>query len=182
MIRDGEEIIGVVVGPSKCGKTTLCAALAGSMWRRHGLPSIVFDPFKFKHDWGKTAWVTDDLPTFKRAVLGTRGKAIFWDESSTTLKKTASDDLAFFTQIRHRHKAFFLIGHDFTIISPMMRANLSDAYVFRQGEDRPKLWSGLFADADMMQTGDLKKREFIHKRPFEKIVRRCPSLDELARL
>ena len=182
MIKKGDEILAVIIGGSRCGKTTLAIALVAMLWRRHRLRSIVFDPFKREHNWGKTAFVTDDLETFKRAVRGTKGCAVFWDESTTTLRKTNPEDIAFFTAIRHNHRAFFSIGHDFTVLSPMMRANLSDAYVFRQGENRPAQWSGLFADLDMMQTADLIQREFIHKQPFKKIVRQLPTLAELAAL
>lgn len=172
MIKDGEEPLVIVIGPSKCGKTTLAFWLALQMWKNHRLACVVFDPFKFKHRWPKNCRVFDNLATFKHVVKKTRGHCIVWDESTTTVKKTDSEDVAFFTQIRHNHKAFILIGHDFTVVSPMMRANLSEAYVFRQAENRPQQWSGLFADDAMMQTAELAHREFIHKEAFKPITRR----------
>lgn len=181
-IEEGEEPLGVIVGGSKCGKTTLARVLVVMMWLRYGLRSIVFDPFYFKHNWGRTAWVTGDLARFKAAVTGTRNCAVFWDESTTTLRKTAMDDVAFFTQIRHLHKACFTIGHDFTCISPTMRGNLSEAYVFRQSGKRALDWVDLFADEEMAKTATLQKREFIHKVAFEPIVRRSLTRAELASL
>lgn len=182
MIKKGEEPLGVIIGGSKCGKTTLAIALVAMFWRRHGLRAIVFDPFPWEHNWGPSAWVTNDLAKFKAAVTGTSGCVVIWDESTTTLRKTAADDLAFFTNIRHRHKAFFTLGHDFTAVSPTMRGNLSDAYVFRQSANKARDWAELFADEDMLQAATLEKREFIHKVAFERIVRRKPSLEELAKL
>jgi hypothetical protein len=179
MIKDGEEPLGVIIGPTKCGKTTLTAWLVSQMWILHGLVSIVFDPFFFKNTWPKSARVIGDLQLFKKVVENTRHKAIFWDESSTTVKKFDPEDIAFFTQIRHKHKAFFVIGHDFTVISPMMRANLSEAYVFKQVQNRPTQWAGLFADMEMLKTADLAHREFIHKEAFKPLKIRRLSLDEI---
>lgn len=181
-IKEGEEPLVVVVGGSKCGKTTLGRYLVAQMWRQHRLRSIVFDPYWFKHNWGPTAWVTGDLPRFKKAVLGVKGCAVFWDESTTTLKKSAMEDIAFFTQIRHNHKAFFCFGHDFTCISPTMRGNLSDAYVFRQTGKRSLDWIDLFADEEMAAVSTLEHREFIHKEAFKPIVRRKLTLAEIAAL
>lgn len=182
MIREGEEIIGAVIGPSKCGKTTLAIAMVHQMRRRHGLRSLVFDPFKAKNNWGPAAWVTSDLDTFKTVVFSVKGCAVFWDESSDSLDKNSRDDRRFFTRIRHEHKAFFLIAHDLTVMNPLMRGNLSDLYLFAQGPKRAALYAEDFNDPDLMQLTQLQKREFIHKRPFEKIVRRLPTLEELKNL
>lgn len=185
MIRSGEEPLVAICGPSKCGKTTLAqVGLVPWCWRRHRLRSIVFDPFLAKHPraWGPTAWATADLDAFRRAVWGTSGCAVFWDESSDSLDRNAADDKRFFTRIRHEHRAFFVLMHDFVVLTPMMRANLSDAFVFRQTAERAKDWVNLFADDDMRQTATLEKREFVHKTAFEPATRHLPSLPELARM
>lgn len=162
-----------------CGKTTLAIALSGAHWRCHGMPSIVYDPFKREHAWGAHAWVTDDIEKYKRAVAGTRGYAVFWDESTTSMRKAAADDIRFFSQIRHSHPAFYCIGHDVTSLSPLMRGSLTEAYVFRQSESRAAIWVEVFADKHMLLTTNLEKREFVHKRAFELAQRRSPSLSEL---
>jgi len=176
MIHEGEEIIAVVCGPSKCGKSTLCVALAAWLWRVHKIRSLVYDPIG-KIKWGAWCWVTGDLEKFKRAVWNTKGFAVFWDESSDSLDKNG--DRKFFTRIRHEHKAIYVICHDFAVLGPLMRGNLTDAYIFRQSEGRAREWLELFADRDLLQTAELQKREYVHKRPFEKIARRLPTLAEL---
>lgn len=179
MIKENEEIIGAVIGGSKCGKTTLAIAIVASLYRKHGLRSIVFDPFRRKNNWGAWAWVTDDLARFKKAVWGTKGCAIVWDESTDTINKHDRADQKFFSRIRHEHKAFFLICHDLQVMNIMMRGNLSDLYVFRQGVKRSKLYAEDFADEDLKQLAELGHREWIHKQPFRKIRRVLPTVAEL---
>lgn len=183
MIREGEEIIAAILGGSKCGKTTLAQALARSMRARHGLPSIVFDPIpKSRPLWGPWCWVTGDLERFRRAVWGSSGKAVFWDESSDTLDKHAREDRAFFTRIRHQHRAFFLIAHDHSAMSPIMRGNLSDLYAFKLGPKRAAILAEDLAAPELIDLPTLGRREFMHWRPFEGVTRRLPTLEELARL
>lgn len=181
-IREGDEIIGIICGGSKCGKTTLAKGLVSGAWRHHGLRSIVFDPFKKKKGnvWPASAWVSDDLEAFKRVVFQVGGCLVVWDESSDSLDRGTLESRKFFTRVRHEHPAFFLICHDFTVPTPMMRANITDAYIFRQPEERAEDWRKLFADEQMRQTADLVKREFIHKVAFEPIRRRLPSLEEIS--
>lgn len=184
MIREGDEPLIAICGPSKCGKTTLAWHLVPWFWRKHRLRSIVFDPFLRKHPraWGPTAWATPDLEAFRRAVWGTKGCFVVWDESSDSIDRNAREDKRFFTRIRHEHRAFAIITHDFCVLTPMMRANLSDAFVFKQTEERAHDWRRLFVDSDMLQTAELAKREFIHKTAFEPVRRLLPSLEELGRL
>lgn len=179
-IKSGEEIIGAIVGGSKCGKTTLARGLVAGAWVFHGLRSIVFDPFKARNRWPASAWVTADLDAFKRAVWNTSGCCVLWDESSDSIEKNAKEDRRFFTRVRHEHRAFFLLCHDLFVMAPIMRANLTDAYVFRQPEERADDWRRLFADAAMKQTAELARREFVHKVAFEPVRRRLPSLAEIA--
>lgn len=181
MIREGEEIIGAIVGGSKCGKTTLGVALARALRRQHGLRCLVYDPIA-RVNWGAWCWSTKDLERFKRAVWNTQGCAVFWDESSDSIDKNSRADRAFFTRIRHEHKAFFLLCHDYTVMHPIMRGNLSDIYFFRQGPKRAAALAEEFGDADLIQTAALEKREWIHKRPFERITRSRPTLAELNNL
>lgn len=179
MIREGEEIICAIIGGSKCGKTTLGKALVFKMWRLHRLRAIIFDPFRRKNNWGASAWVTDDLEKFKRAVWGTKHCAVFWDESTDSINKHDREDQKFFSRIRHEHKAFFLLCHDLTVMSPLMRGNLSDMYVFRQGVKRAGLYAEDFADQDLQQLAELGQYEFIHKQPFRPARRLRPTTAEM---
>lgn len=184
MIRKGEEIIAAVIGPSKCGKTTLARALVSKMWRQHKLRSIVYDPWlkKYGNTWGKSAWVTDDLDRYKKAVWGTSRCCVIWDESTDSLNRNDRSDQAFFSRIRHEHPAFFLLAHDIKVMNPVMRGNLSDLFIFRQGVLRSKFYAEDFADAELLQTAELQKYEFIHKRPMEPMQRMKPTPSELQNL
>jgi hypothetical protein len=183
MIRQGEEILAAICGGSKCGKTTLArVGLVPWLWRRHRLRSIVFDPFCRRNQWGPTAWATDDLEAFRRAVWGTAGCAVFWDESSDSLDRHAREDRKFFTRIRHEHRALFVLLHDFTVLTPLMRGNLSDAFIFRQTEQRAEDWASLFTDRDLLAAGDLRQREFLHKSAFRPVRRSLPTVEDLGRM
>lgn len=181
MIQTGEEIIAAICGGTKCGKTTLAKAAVRWLWRRHELRSIVFDIWKDRNDWGPSAWVTDNKSEFVRAVWNSSGCAVIWDESSATLRRN-DDDEAFFTRIRHEHRAFFVLIHDFAQLTPLMRGNLDNAFIFRQTEDRARDWVRLFADTDLFETTELSKREFMHKQSFEKAKRLRPTLAQLQKI
>lgn len=175
-------IRAVICGPSECGKTTLAAAgLVPWVWRRGRLRSIVFDPWLEKHPkaWGPTAWVTTDLAAFRRAVWGTSGCAVFWDESTDSLDRNAEENRSFFSRIRHNHPALFVLMHDFCVITPMMRANLTDAFVYRQTPKRCGDWADLFADSGMHHAAELEQYEFLHKVAFRPVRRLMPTEAEL---
>ena len=159
-------------------------AIAGQQWRPDGLNSCGTPVFLVRHPkaWGPTAWVTPDLDAFRRAVWGTRGCAVFWDESSDSLDRNVRKDKKFFTRIRHEHSALFVLMHDFTVLTPLMRGNLSDAFIFRQMDFRAADWASLFTDRDLLQADTLQKREFLHKTAFCPVTRHLPTLAELGRL
>ena len=185
MIRSGEEPLVAICGGCKCGKTTLAQrGLVPWCWRRHRLRSIVYDPFAARNRaaWGATAWVTADIDAFRRAVWGTTGCAVFWDESSDSLDRHAAEDKRFFTRIRHEHRAFFVLMHDFTVLTPLMRGNLSDAFVFRQTSKRAQDWVELFTDDALADAATLAQYEFIHKTAFRPAQRLRPAVPELSRL
>lgn len=174
--------IAAIVGGSMSGKTTLAIALCRRERSRHHARSLVFDPFRTEHQWGAWAWVTDDIGAFRRAVLNTSGCAVFWDESTTSLKPATDEDKAFFVNLRHRHAALYLIAHDLNVMSPVMRGSLTDAYVFRQSRQRARDWAELFADDAMMQAATLGQYEFLHKRPFGAVTRHRPTPAQLLAL
>ena len=181
MIHKGKEILAAICGGSKSGKTTLAFALAHWIWREHGLRSIVYDPFAARQRaaWGKSAWVTSDLEAFRRAVWGTTACAVFWDESSDSLDRNAREDKRFFTRIRHEHRALFVLMHDFTVLTPLMRGNLSDAWIFRQTSKRADDWCNLFTDHRLRDAAELDQYQFIHKRAFRDPKRYKPSAADL---
>jgi hypothetical protein len=98
------------------------------------------------------------------------------DESAFTIR------VKFKPGIRHNHSAFFVLMHDFCVITPMMRANLTDAFVYRQTAKRCGDWVDLFADDDMQQAAALGQYEFVHKTAFRPIKRLLPTEDELGRM
>jgi len=179
MIRPGDEPIGVVCGGSKSGKTSLAIAIGRALRRDHGLRSLVFDPYSYKQEWGPWAWVTPDLAKFRAAVAGSHGCAVIWDESTLTLAAGTDDAEGFFTAIRHRHRAFFLVTHDVKKLSPTMRGSIDHAFIFRQTDERSRDWAGIFADNDLRQASQLNQYEFLAKKSFRPVVRHAPTAEEL---
>jgi hypothetical protein len=176
-----EATVGAIVGIQQCGKTTAAKAKSRLEWRRHKRRSLVLDPWR--SDWGPWAWVTDDKAAFLRAAFGVHGFAVFWDESSDSLDRNASEDKAFFTRLRARdvggkrigHPAIYVMAHDFKALAPIMRGNLNEVLLFRQNEDRANDWARHFADRALLQSAELQKYEFIIKRPFETARRVRPK-------
>lgn len=177
-----EKIRAAIMGGSECGKTTLARFLAARHWQRDRLASIVFDPWKREHRWGNYCWVTSDLKRFESAVWGAKKPyAIVWDESTSTLNRDA-EKIQFFTAIRHKHPAFYVLGHHYTALLPVMRDSLTEVYLFRQAQASAEKWADQLADREVIQSVDLAQYEFLHKRAFRPISRRRLNAAELKTL
>lgn len=152
-----------VLAGSEDGKTFLCAGLSRGHWRFHGMTSIVFDPWKGETDWGKQAWVTKDFTEFRRAVANTKGKAVFWDEGTSTGGRD-NDNVDLFTAIRHLHPAFYFVGHRYTAMLPVMRTSITEILIAAADVEDIEPLARVMVDRQVMDAVNLKQYEFLHKR------------------
>ncbi len=175
-----EKIRGAIMGGSECGKTSLASSFSLALYRRYKLRSLVFFPWlkEYPHMWGKQAWVTTDFDDFRRVVFSVKNCAVFWDEGTTTGGRDR-ENLDFFTAIRHKHPAFFFLGHQYAAMLSTMRGSLTDLYLARADPDDADKWARLFTDADVKEAKELNQYEFLHKRSYRKTIILRPTLDEL---
>lgn len=165
-----KKIRAALIAPSEGGKTFLGTGICRGLWKFHGLRSIVFDPWKGESDWGKSAWVTKDFDAWKRAVTGTKGCAVFWDEA-TAYGGRDRENVELFSQIRHNHPALFCFGHAYSTFLPIMRVNLTDLLIARSDPDDAAEWARIMTDPEIKTAAGLDQYQFLHKRAFRPVRR-----------
>lgn len=161
------KIRAAIIGGSEDGKTFLASGFSRGLWRKHGLRSIVFDPWKGETAWGPQAWVTKDFLEFSRAVARTKGCAVFWDEGSSYGGRER-ENIAKFTAIRHNHPAFFFIGHAYSTMLPIMRGSLTEILLAVRDPDDAAEWAKVMVDPSIREAAqNLRQYEFLHKRKHQ---------------
>lgn len=145
-----EKIRGAIIGGSMSGKTMRAIGYSRGLWRARGLRSIVFDPWLAENDWGAQAWVTKNFEEWKRAVLGTKGCAVFWDEA-TTNGGDDENNAGLATEIRHLHDVMFMMGHSHSSIARVMRVNLTHLDLALSDDVDAMLWARTMKDPELLQ-------------------------------
>ena len=173
-----------VIGGTLDGKSSMADGIARGYALTHGLRAIVFDPWKREekpHDWGKFAWVTDDFDAFRRAVANTRGCVVVWDEG-TSYGGRDRENIALFTAVRHRHPVMIFIGHNYSVMLPVMRESLSEVLLAKRTVEDATAWGNVFVDMEVRELAPrLEPYEFLHKRKHQpcRVLKHTP--EELAR-
>lgn len=176
------KIRGVLAGPSECGKTTLAKAIARRDWIAHKRITICYDPHLLRREvggtWGPSVAATPDFSEFEKLVWNLAGATVIMDEGTTAIDRDQSMT-RYFTEIRHRHPAFYVMAHDASVLLPIMRQSLTEGFIFRQTADAARKWEEVFVDEDLRQATELGQFEYLHKRPFRAVERRRPTMEEL---
>lgn len=157
-----------IFGPSMSGKTALAKYLAAQLWKKSRRLAVVLDPNK--ENWGSHAFVTDDMERFARIVWRSQGLTVIMDEGTETINRDR-ELTRYFTRIRHQQHHFFVIGHDGTTLLPIMRAQLTECYLFRQNPAAAQLWANQFCAPEMLDAPTLAQFEFFHARSFQPTTR-----------
>ncbi|OAM89863.1 hypothetical protein AW736_11120 [Termitidicoccus mucosus] len=166
-----------VIGGSEDGKTFLTSGLVRGEWRFNRRRAIVFDPWKGETDWGVSAWVTDDFEKFRRAVAGTRGCCVVWDEGTSTGGR-ARDNVHLFTAIRHLHPSLYFIGHSYAAMLPIMRGSLTGVLLAVRDADDANEWAKVMVDESVRTMATrLAQYEFLYKRKHQpaRVVKFTPE-------
>jgi len=173
-----------IIGGTLDGKSCLAAGIVRGYWVKHALRAIVFDPWKGEPrptDWGPSAWVTADFAAFRRAVSNTRGCVVVWDEG-TSYGGRDRENVALFTAVRHRHPVMIFIGHNYSVMLPVMRESLSEVLLARRAPGDAEAWADVFVDEEIREKSKrLAQYEFLHKRKHQpcRVLKHTP--EELAR-
>jgi hypothetical protein len=159
-----------IMGGSESGKSFLAMGFVRGQWRLLKRRAIVFDPFIREHPkfWGPSAWVTADFAAFERAVNGTKGCVVVWDEGTSTGGRDR-ERIPLFTAIRHNHPCFIFLGHRFDAMLPVMRGSLTDVMLARCRSGDAEEWADCTTDDDVMKATGLAQYEFLHKRMFQPV-------------
>ncbi len=173
-----QKIRAAVIGGSESGKTFRVMGYSRGLWARRGLRSLVFDPWKGETDWGPQAWVCKDFEKWRHVVANTSGCVIVWDEATANGGRDR-ENVALFSEIRHRHPVLFCIGHAYSVMLPVMRVNLTDLFISSADARDADEWARVMRDPEVVEATKLGQYEFLHKRAFRPVRVLRDSADQI---
>jgi len=150
----------LILGITESGKTTLAYSLAAS-YRKRKIPVLVLDPLKASR-W-KADFITDNAEDFLKVVFSNTSCALFIDEAGDMIGKynDAMNKLATFS--RHcGHNAHFICQRA-VMISPTIRAQCTNIYLFKQSKKDSEILSRDFVADELENAVNLRKGEFLAK-------------------
>lgn len=140
-------IIGFI-GRTGCGKTFLAQHDTAEYWRQFRYRSVVLDINPDQHKgWGVWSWVTADREAWLAKVRhpATRNVMVFCDDATMTVNR-APELLDLFTRLSRRGRRLHVCGHGNSNFTPLMRAQITELFLFRVSRDEAAEWASLFAD------------------------------------
>ncbi len=151
------------VGMTMSGKSFLAKSIAASL-KKKGIGVIALDPLR---DPGWHAdFVTDDAEKFLATVKASRRCAVFVDESGSTVGRYNPEMEWLATQGRHwGHRVYFLTQRG-SQISPTIRDNCSELFLFRVSRKDAALWAEDFGFDELEQAASLPQYHFFHAKRF----------------
>ena len=156
----------LILGMTESGKTTTAKVLI-SVFKRRGIKSIVLDPF---NDPGFGAdYQTNNSDDFLKMVWSSRKCHVYVDESGKAIGRynQLMDELA--TTGRHWGHSCFFITQKATQISPIIRDQCGQVFLFGSGHQSCKMIAEEFNDKEFLNATALKQGEFYHKTRFGKL-------------
>ncbi len=177
-----------IIGGSEDGKTFLATGLSRGHWQRDRAASLCFDPYKGETEWGPQALVLGPSPQeqgngtaytacerefekFRRVISALKPEnnfAGFWDEAGDWGGRDR-DNKGLVTACRHNLKFFYMIGHSYADMLPVMRESLTDVLLSTRTEDDAREWASVMVDREVMKATQLRQFEFLHKRKHQPI-------------
>lgn len=152
-------IRGAIIGMSMSGKTTLAKHISRQYWLRGKIRSLVLDPNLDEEPYGDHALIFRDEPKFWEVVWKSQGMLVIVDEAAETIKR--NDDLTpVFTRLRHLHHKLLVVAHRATNLTPIMREQIDQVYLFRQSEKNCEIFAELFAEPALVSAKDLPKYNY----------------------
>lgn len=163
----------LMLGPTECGKTTLCMALArGHLARGDGV--LVLDPKRQAWPRHERLRVFTDVEPFIAAARRSRRCALFFDDMGTSVGRGRDATPARWavTEARHWLHCCYLNGQYATQVEPIFRTNCQRCFCFRQGKSDAATLVQTFTNDGFMQATELGRYEFLVGTAFD-TVRKC---------
>lgn len=168
-----------IFGPKLSGKTTLAKELSRQYWIRSKRRSLVLDPNL--EVWGEHAWVTSDEEKFWQAVWkGGKPSLIIVDEGTEMINRD-KELIPVFTRLRHLNHKLIVIGHNGSVLLPIMRQQLDTLYLFRQSNKAAAMWAEDMTQEGFLGASQLEQFEFLYGERFKPPVKRKLDLDKLSK-
>lgn len=150
----------LILGITESGKTTLARKLA-ARYRLKGIPVLVLDPYSSK-EWG-AHFITEEPEQFFAVVKNSRSCALFVDECGHWSEDHEPVIKWLATNSRHYGHNCHFITQRAAQISPTVRAQCSNIFLFKQSfQDSKALAQEFVADA-LLDAQTLSKGEYLSK-------------------
>lgn len=159
-----------IVGPTKCGKSTLAKQLARD-WRRHGRAVFVRDPIG-DPEWARVAdWVTECPHELMARAKTSERCLVICDEAGDCLDNSAANKPLFWFARRSRHPGhrFMWIAQEWTAVWPTYRTNTDTIIAFKTDPKNADELARNLVDPGMLGVTRLKRFEFFRKDRFAPI-------------
>lgn len=159
---DAANTHGLLLGPTRCGKTTLVHALIKD-YAQHGVKSLVFNPHR-EHYPVPAEYQFTDLSRFLAVARRSQRCALIVEEAGEFVGrgKLAMDSVWITTGSAKWGHVSYVIAHTAGQLLPAIRGSCGRGFFFRQSEGNAQLLVDDFADKRLMQTTTLKRYEFLY--------------------
>jgi hypothetical protein len=149
----------LIIGMTESGKTTLAKLLAQSYIAK-GHKVAVLDPVH-DPDWGKKAFVTNDVDELKAYLYSNRSVYVFVDESGAIFNEGNSLDNAWLaTRSRHFGHSVHFLAQRAIQIPKTMRDQTSRLYLFTSSASDGKLHSEEWNQPELAKCNTLPRMHF----------------------
>lgn len=146
---------------TESGKTTLARKLA-ELYRPKGIPILVLDPYRSKK-WD-AQFISDDPDRFLRVVKNSRECAVFIDECGHWVEEGFEAVLKWLaTNARHYGHNCHFIAQRATQISPTIRDQCRNVFLFVQSLEDCKMIARDKAAPDFLKGSELTEGEYLAK-------------------
>lgn len=153
---------GLILGPTKCGKSTLAHAIAKD-YQTHGVNSLVFDPHMQSWPVPSQHQFTD-LEKFLAVARRSQRCALFIEEAGEALGRgrIARQSQWITTGSRKWGHTAYLLAQEAQQLLPVIRSCCARGFIFRQSKRNAEMLVNDFADERLMQATTLGRFEFLY--------------------
>jgi SpoVK/Ycf46/Vps4 family AAA+-type ATPase len=146
----------IIVGITGTGKTTLAFKIA-ERYRARKIPVLVYDPFK-RLEW-QADFITDKPEEIVEVVFKNKSCAVFIDEAGEFLDRYSKEDTKLATMSRQLGHNVHFIAQRAQMLSPNVRHQCTNLFMFRQVASDCDLLSKDFANEQLKAGSGLEKGE-----------------------
>jgi DNA helicase HerA-like ATPase len=153
----------LIIGTTASGKTEFAKSLA-RRYKRRKVSVIVYDPFM--DDWGDADLVTPDMGKFMKGAEKSSNCALFVDESGEAIGQYNTETFWLATRARHAGHSSHFITQRTAQLSPTVRDQCHNLFVFRVSPKDAEILSNEFVDEEIKRAPSLPQYHVIWKARF----------------